>query len=230
MQMPGPKILKDLMMLRATLQHYHPLVIEGHTRDSRDASTVASSMIVNLKNHWKDHNMTKPIMLVSQGDPLTERGISAITRNVAMGLGVKRCLVCLDDYIDAGHSVTADRQDVVYEMKYSQMVDILNEHDEHKFRMLTDAVDLEISRKNEQRLNIGKEPLAEWYKTYAMLQEVTKGAIKLVAGDLTLAHTVAEITDFSVTSFYSVGIDLGLVHEDDVLPFSDVGNYMIDME
>ena len=39
---------------------------------------------------------------------MTERGISAITRIVASELGVKRCLICLDEEIDAEHSVLAD--------------------------------------------------------------------------------------------------------------------------
>jgi hypothetical protein len=51
-----------------------------------------------------------------------------------------------------------------------------------------------------------------------LLQEVTKSAMKIVAGDLTLAHTIEEITEFSVTSFYSDGIDFGLVHEENVVP------------
>jgi hypothetical protein len=60
--------------------------------------------------------MTKPItIIVSQGDPLAESGISAITCNVAKGLGVERCLVCFDDcYIDPEHSVNADRRTVCH--------------------------------------------------------------------------------------------------------------------
>ena len=77
----------------------------------------------------------------------------------------------------------------------------------------------EISNKNDRRKQVGKEPLASYYKNYALLQEVTKSAMKIVSGDLTLAHTIEEITEFSVTSFYSVGIDLGLVHEEDVVPY-----------
>jgi hypothetical protein len=104
------------MMLRGTLQQYHPLVIEGHghTRDTRCASTVANRIVNSLQERWEEQNMTQPIILVSQGDPLQESGISAITRNVAKGLGVKRCLVCFDDYIDPGHSVNADRHSVIY--------------------------------------------------------------------------------------------------------------------
>ncbi len=168
--------------------------------------------------------MTKPIILMSQGDPLKERGISAITRNVAEGLGVKRCLICLDDDINPNHTLRADRLDVIYEMKYSQLLTILQEehhHGETILKQLEMAVDEELARKNEKRINLGKGPLATWYKDYAMLQEVTKSAMKFVSGgDLTLAHTVEDITEFSVTSFYSVGVDLGLVHDDDIMPYS----------
>jgi hypothetical protein len=148
------------MMLRATLQQYHPLVIEGHTRDTRCASTVANRIVNRLQQRWEENNMTKPIILVSQGDPLAESGLSAITRNVAKGLGVSRCLVCLDDYIDPEHSVNADRHSVIYEMKYSQLLDVLKEHDEHLFHRLEQAVDRELSNKNDRRKQVGKEPLA----------------------------------------------------------------------
>jgi len=212
------------MMLRGTLQQYHPLVIEGHghTRDTRCASTVANRIVNSLQQRWEEQNVTKPIILVSQGDPLQESGISAITRNVAKGLGVKRCLVCFDDYIDPGHSVNADRHSVIYEMKYSQLLDVLKEHDEHLFHRLEQAVNREISNKNDRRKQVGKEPLASYYKNYALLQEVTKSAMKIVAGDLTLAHTIEEITEFSVTSFYSDGIDFGLVHEENVVPYVEL--------
>ena len=71
--------------------------------------------------------MTKPVILITQGDPLTERGISAITRHVADGLKTKRVLVCLDEDIDPEHSILADRHDVSYELKYSQLVNIIND-------------------------------------------------------------------------------------------------------
>ena len=125
-------VLKDLLMLRGTLQQYHPLVIEGHTRDTRDPSLVADRIVHNLQQRWEQHNMTKPILLLSQGDPLTERGISAITRHVATSLGLQRCLVCLDAEIDPHHSTLADRQDVLYEMKYSQLLEVL-QSDHHDY-------------------------------------------------------------------------------------------------
>ena len=201
MKVPPPKMLKDLVVLRSTLQQFHPLVIEGHTRDTRDASTVANHIVANLQKHWKERNMTKPVILVSQGDPLKERGISAITRGVADGLGIKRCLVCLDDDIDPGHSLNADRHEVIYEMKFSQLLDVLHEHDEGVVKRLTQAVDNQLLVKNNRRQEVGKDPLAYWYKDYALLQEVTKSALKVVTGEMTLAHTIDQIEEFSVTSF-----------------------------
>ena len=47
-----------------------------------------------------------------------------------------------------------------------------------------------------------------------MLQEVTKAACRAVCDDVTVAHTAHEISDFSVTSFYEVGIELGLLDLD----------------
>jgi hypothetical protein len=41
--------------------------------------------------------------------------------------------------------------------------------------------------------------------------EVTKATMKKITGDITVAHTTADIDRYSVTSMYEVGIDLGLI-------------------
>ena len=60
-----------------------------------------------------------------------------------------------------------------------------------------------------------------------LLQEVTKAAVRRVCGGaFTLVHTIPEcdinqaIT--SVTSFYTVGLDLGLYMKEDVAQYSEV--------
>jgi len=220
MKISSPTILRNILAVRSTLSQYHPLVIEGHTRDTRDPSIVANRIISNLESHWAQRNITKPIILITQGDPLTEYGISAITRIVANGLNVKRVLVCLDEDIDPGHTKQADRHDVIYELKYSQLIEILGHDDDEVVKRLSEAVEEKIAHYNGKRREMGKNPLADWYKQYALLQEVTKAAIKLVSGDVTVAHTTDEIAEFSVTSFYEVGIELGLIHENDMLYYS----------
>lgn len=220
MKLLGPKtILCDLSILRSTLQQFHPLLIEGHSRDTREASTVAKRITKNLQERWKKQNMTKPVIFVSQGDPLTERGISAITRHVSSELELDRCLVCLDADIDPGHSRQADRHGVIYEMKYSQLIDVLHEHDGDIVNQLTQAVDRKILKYNERRQQLGKDPLAVWFKDYALLQEVTKSAMKIICGSVTVAHATDDIQEFSVTSFYSVGLDLGIINENDMVSF-----------
>ena len=52
-----------------------------------------------------------------------------------------------------------------------------------------------------------------------MLQEVTKAACNVICGDLTVAHTSAEISPFSVTSFYELGLALGLIDAAQIVPF-----------
>lgn len=220
MKISSPTILRNILRVRSTLSQYHPLVIEGHTRDTRDPSIVANRIISNLESNWAQRNITKPIILITQGDPLTENGISAITRIVANGLNVQRCLVCLDEDIDPEHTKQADRHDVIYELKYSQLIEILGHHDDEVVKRLSEAIEEKISHKNAQRREMGKNPLADWYKQYALLQEVTKAALKLVSGDVTVAHTTGEILPFSVTSVYEVGIELGLIHENDMLYYS----------
>mmetsp|Transcript_27771 Transcript_27771/g.50144 ORF Transcript_27771/g.50144 Transcript_27771/m.50144 type:complete len:208 (+) Transcript_27771:25-648(+) len=193
----------------------------GHSRDTRDPAIVATQIVSNLRQSWTERNVTKPPILITQGDPLTERGISAITRLVASELGVKRCLICLDDDIDAEHSRLADRHDVVYELRYSQLVDILNnekmahvdKNNEMTSKKLTDAIENKIAIKNDKRKSLGKDDLADWFQKYALLQEVTKAALKGISGEVTVAHATGDIAEFSVTSFYEVGLELGLIDE-----------------
>ena len=231
MMMQPVKILQSVLSIQTTLSKYHPLLIEGHSIDTRDPSTVANQITKNLRRSWKERNVTKPIILITQGDPLTEKGISAITRCVANNLGIKRCLVCLDEHIDPEHAILADRHDVLYELTYSQLVQILNDTSldrgtsgeeiiDTNIAKLSKAVDNTIARKNERRDALGKDPLADWYKKYALLQEVTKSALKQISGEVTVAHATDEIMEFSVTSFYEVGLDLGLIDVQDMVNFS----------
>jgi hypothetical protein len=53
-----------------------------------------------------------------------------------------------------------DAQSVIYEMKYSQLLDVLKERDEHLFHRLEQAVERELLIKNDRRKQVGKEPLA----------------------------------------------------------------------
>jgi hypothetical protein len=226
------KILRSVLSIQTTLSKYHPLLIEGHSSDTRDPSTVANQITKNLKRSWKERNISKPIILVTQGDPLTERGISAITRCVANNLDIKRCLVCLDGHIDSEHSILADRHDVLYELTYSQLVEILNDKSfdrgtsgdkvmDDSFVKLTESIDNTIARKNAQRKTLGQYPLADWYKKYALLQEVTKAALKRISGEVTVAHATDEILEFSITSFYEVGLEVGLIDLQDMVDYSE---------
>jgi len=227
MLMQPISLLRSVLSIQSTLSPFHPLLIEGHSRDTRDPTVVANQIVSNLRQSWKERNVTKPPILITQGDPLTEKGISAITRIVANELGVKRCLVCLDEDIDPDHSQLADRHDVVYELKYSQLVEILNQQkmttdeedgpgDDDKEKMsnkLTVAINNKIAMKNDKRKTLGQDNLADWYPKYALLQEVTKAAFKQISGEVTVAHATGDIAEFSVTSFYEVGLELGFIDE-----------------
>ncbi|KAL7468704.1 hypothetical protein ACHAXS_008930 [Conticribra weissflogii] len=52
-------------------------------------------------------------------------------------------------------------------------------------------------------------------KQYAMLQEFTKTAFRKLCGEITVIHTVdrEKIPPWSVTGFYPVGLDLGLIEQ-----------------
>ena len=221
MMMQPIKILRSVLSVQSTLSKYHPLLIEGHSRDTRDPEIVANQITNNLERSWNERNITKPIILITQGDPLTERGISAVTRCVANNLGIKRCLVCLDEDIDPEHTILADRHDVIYELKYSQLAEILDSSNSDNVKILTEAVDNTIDRKNDKRKTLGKDPLADWYKKYALLQEVTKSAMKELSGEVTVAHATDEIMEFSVTSFYEVGLELGFIEQKDMVNYTN---------
>ena len=42
---------------------------------------------------------------------------------------------------------------------------------------------------------------------------------RLICGDITVAHTAREISEFSVTSFYEVGLELGLIEKHDIVSY-----------
>eukprot|EP00547_Thalassionema_nitzschioides_P002197 CAMPEP_0194214126 /NCGR_PEP_ID=MMETSP0156-20130528/15206_1 /TAXON_ID=33649 /ORGANISM="Thalassionema nitzschioides, Strain L26-B" /LENGTH=230 /DNA_ID=CAMNT_0038942323 /DNA_START=60 /DNA_END=752 /DNA_ORIENTATION=- len=208
----------------ASLSRFHPIVIEGMGYyDPRDPVLVAKQVASQLKRHLVEtQNCNKPLLVITQGDPLNERGISAITPLVAQELNVSRGLVCLDDHLDPNHSKYADRDNVILEFRYSQLVEILEEEQSSSTSVMThleEKIDSLILSKNNQRQELGKAPLKDYFKVYALLQEVTKASIRKICGDLTVAHTADDISEFSVTSFYTVGLELGLVEKHRMVPY-----------
>ena len=229
----------------AELARYHPVIIEGMGYyDPRPPAQVAANIVASLKSHWSSCNNNageiesansnatctgsnvhaKPKLLITQGDPMAERGISAITPLVSTMLGIRRGLVVLDDHIDPDHAANAPRDDVILECKYSDMLEVLRQQQNANdvangtraciATRLEDTVDAYLARKNAKRQQMDKPPLKSYFKDYAMLQEVTKAACRAVCDDITVAHTAHEISDLSVTSFYEVGIEMGLLDLD----------------
>ena len=58
--------------------------------------------------------------------------------------------------------------------------------------------------------------------TFALLQEVTKIGCKQICGSVTVVHTSANLDDYSVSSFYRVGLELGFIDVADMVPFPAV--------
>ena len=86
---------------------------------------------------------------------------------------------------------------------------------------IEERVNESLINKNARRAVEGKPALQPYYRDFALLQEVTKVACKQVCGSLTVAHTSREISDFSVTSFYRVGLDSGLINANEIVQFGD---------
>ena len=200
------------------LAQYHPLIIEGMGGyDPRDAAPVGMQIVSQLRDRWREQPPARPVILVTQGDPIEERGISAITRCVANELGIPRAMAFLDPDIAGYHKPNADHHGVILEIPYSLLTKVLESKHLGVMSTLEQATDSALDEKNQQRAVEGKGILQSYYRDFALLQEVTKAACHMICGDLTVAHTSAEISPFSVTSFYQVGLDFGLVSADQIV-------------
>ena len=198
------------------LSTYHPIIIEGMGGyDSREPEAVTEWVVSGLNQHWHAHPTGKPKLLIIQGDPLEPRGISAITARVAKRLGINRGLVCLDEAIADYHARDADRDNVIIECRYSQLAAALDAHNAGALSRIETQIDRHLNDKNAQRHALGKPPLKDYFSDFARLQEVTKAACQAICGEITVAHTANEIHPFSVTSFYTVTRDLGLIDASD---------------
>jgi len=201
-----------------SLTQHHPLIIEGMGGyDPRDPEPIALEMASQLRARWEADPPTKPVILVTQGDPIEARGISAITRGVAAALQLPRAMVFLDPAIADYHKPNADHHGVILEIPYSVLTSLLEGEQPGSIVALERAIDAALDAKNEQRKRGGKGPMQSYYRDFALLQEVTKAACNAICGDLTVAHTSAEISPFSVTSFYEVGLELGLIAADQIM-------------
>ncbi|MEK9990787.1 MAG: shikimate kinase [Halieaceae bacterium] len=202
------------------LAKYHPLIIEGMGGyDPRDPEPVAKQITSQLCARWQADPPTKPVILVTQGDPIEVRGISAITRGVAAALELPRAMVFLDPAIADYHKPNADHHGVILEIPYSALTSFLDDARPGCVVTLERAIDAALEAKNEQRERKGKGPMQNYYRDFARLQEVTKAACSRICGEITVAHTSAEISAFSVTSFYEVGVAIGLIDAERIMPY-----------
>ena len=203
-----------------TLATYHPLIIEGMGGyDPRDAAPVGMQIVSQLRERWRAQPPAKAVMLVTQGDPIEERGISAITRYVADELGIPRAMAFLDPAIADYHKPNADHHGVILETPYSALTSLLERERAGVMSTLEQAIDAALPSKNEQRRRDGKGPMQSYYRDFARLQEVTKAACNRICGEITVAHTSAEISPYSVTSFYEVGVALGFIDANQIVPY-----------
>jgi len=203
-----------------SLAQYHPLIIEGMGGyDPRDPEPIAALIVSQLRDRWQAQPPTKPVILVTQGDPIEVRGISAITRGVAAALKLPRAMGFLDPAIADYHKPNADHHGVILEIPYSLLTSLLEGQQPGCIVTLEQAIDAALEAKNEQRKREGKGPMQSYYRDFARLQEVTKAACNSICGEITVAHTSAEISAFSVTSFYEVGLDLGLIDANQIVSY-----------
>ena len=187
--------------------------------DPRDPEPIARQIASQLRERWRGQPLTKPVMLLTQGDPIEARGISAITRGVAAALELPRAMVFLDPAIADYHKPNADHHGVILEIPFSMFTSLLEGEQPGCIGTLEQAIDAALASKNEQRKREGKGPMQSYYRDFARLQEVTKAACNRICGEITVAHTSAEISPFSVTSFYELGVALGLIDAERIMPY-----------
>ena len=199
---------------------YHPVLVEGMgAYDQRDPLQVAQQVCRQFTRHWVHRPPSKPLILLTQGDPLSAKGISAITPLVAAHFGIPRGLIYLDEDIADYHWRDADRTNVLLALPYSVMAHHLEGSQSGIVALITARIDRHIAEKNLTRNALEKPPLPDYFRDFALLQEVTKAACFYQCGEITVAHTTANIAEFSVTHFYTVGLALGLINPADMVPF-----------
>ncbi len=202
------------------LAQYHPLIIEGMGGyDPREPAPVAMQIVSQLHDRWRERPLAKPVILVTQGDPLEARGISAITRHLTDELDIPRAMAFLDPDIADYHKPNADHHGVILEIPYSLLTKVVENKHLGVMAALEQAVDRALVEKNQQRDIAGKGALQSYYRDFALLQEVTKAACNVICGALTVAHTSAKISPHSVTSFYRMGVALGLIGAEQIMPY-----------
>lgn len=187
--------------------------------DTRDPLSVATIICGELQEHWEKEPPQKPVILVTQGDPVSETGIAAITRSVSDRLCISRILVFLDPSVASHHAPNADRYKVAHEIPFSSLINRLNDQNERVVSSIMASIDMRLRVKTAKRLAEGKRGLPKYYRDFALLQEITKFACKRFCGELTVAHTSKNLNEYSVSSFYCVGLDLGLIDKSDMVLF-----------
>ena len=203
-------------------KNYHPLFVEGMGGyDTRDPARVANTVVASVKAHWEQYPPSKRPLLIIQGDPLEPKGISAITPRIAKTLQLQRGLIVLDEGLADYHSPNADRDNVILETRYSEAVAFLERHQPGLLAEIESTVDALLADKNQKRASLQKPAMADYYRIFALLQEVSKAAFAALCSEITLVHTSGEIGEFSVTSFGRVGLDLGHISISSVAPFLD---------
>ncbi len=202
------------------LRHYHPVLVEGMgAYDQRDPLDVGQQVCRQLTRHWVRQPPSKPLILLTQGDPLSAKGISAITPIVAEHFGIPRGLIYLDEHIADYHWRDADRTNVLLALPYSVLVQHLEHSQNGTVARIASLIDLHIAERNVKRRALKKRPLPDYFRDFALLQEVTKAACSYRCGDITIAHTASDIAECSVTRFYTVGLALGLIDPANMVPF-----------
>ena len=168
--------------------------------DPRDPDRVATSVVASVRKHWVTHPPTKPVLLMLQGDPLTERGISAITRQVANALCVPRALIVLDEAI-ADYHFNADRGNVVLETRYSVVAAWFESYKPGILDRVDNGIQALIQEKNRERAASASRHWLTTFHSLRCCKRSLRARFSALCGEMTLVHTSREVVAASVSSF-----------------------------
>ena len=152
---------QNVKNVQAVIGSFHPIFIEGMGGyDRRDPKCVAEKIVKILEDHWIQNPPSMPRLVMTQGDPREKNGVGAITPIVAEYFGVCRGIAYLDEEISDYHFRDADRENMIIEVKYSQLVEGIDYYQNGLFGRIEGAIDREIEKKTIEELPWARSPLS----------------------------------------------------------------------
>ena len=194
---PGTKTTTSLLQVQEKPVEL-AIFIEGPgSRDKRDPVAIAESICGELQSLHTDLSTINAVVF-TQGDSEAATGVSPISYNVAKTLQLPRVMFALD----SKHYAMADKRLVADTVMLDTLLALNSDIQPH--------IDSAIQKRIEAINATNGQQIPEWIFDFARLQETAKTVMKRSASKMTVFHSTANYGPHSVTSFYQIGLELGL--------------------